>query len=320
MDMAAEKVVGHKVSKKNAISPDSVPKRLERSLFVTASKAPQEVRTNGQTDSSSSKRIGGGAIRRTITAGFMALTLATAPVLLAQNDTKQDSTSRKPKMEFVQNTRADYTKNLTTNETAPAPSPAPTTVAPAPFPLSELNGFYQAGRPFLVLQRGKTESYYPFDATNALKSIKLDSISEGSLLYRFASPEGNLLRFLILSPGGYGSISATVRLGSDSGATCRFSSCETKTPFEFTEEKRVFDFPDKTGMVILTGSWVSVLRADLSVSFDLTRFLKENGLDSNAKISIDFQPGYVVIGIPGKDGKLHQYGVSLSDGFLYAGG
>jgi len=185
--------------------------------------------------------------------------------------------------------------------------------------ITELNCLYQAGNPTFILQQGRQDAYYTFDATAPLKAVKLTAFPEGVLPYYIDSPDGQSRRYLLLLPGAYGSINATVWLDKSGQVGCKFRACDSESQFQASAEQRVINFPDKTGLVVLMGSWVNVLTKDFAVSFDLTKFLKENGLESTNKLTIDFQPGYVVIGMPKKDGTIKQYGISLSDGILYAG-
>ena len=190
--MAAEKVVGRKITKnKGSISLDSVATRLkERSLFVTASKAPDEAQSNVQADSSS-KRLG--PIRKAFTLSLMGLTLASAS----------------PQFAFAGG-QDEKNKIITKNELV---SPDPTN---APVTTTELNVAPMiGGTTFSVgkFTNGKLDDPKPdvLDVSKELKRLGVDKFPEGSIGLYFPGVRGKtdyFACFYVIMPNTPGVITA----------------------------------------------------------------------------------------------------------------
>ncbi|MCL6089129.1 MAG: hypothetical protein M1530_03115 [Candidatus Marsarchaeota archaeon] len=166
--MAAEKVVGNKASKKTAISPDSVPKRLaERSLFVTASKAPDEVQPKPRA----------GFIRKAIATSLMSLSL----------------TSAAPQFAYAGGQDEKGKNVITKNELV---SPDPTNA-----PISSVGVYPIVGSTLFIFGTGP-QDVNKIDATSQLSRIGVTSFTPGSF-----GLEGRGALFYILVPGSTGIIS-----------------------------------------------------------------------------------------------------------------
>ncbi len=203
--MAVEKVAKHKVPKKTPISPDSVPKRLpERSLFVTASKAPDEVQPKVQADSSS-KRIG--PIRKAFTAGLMGLTMLSTTSQFAFAG-GQDEKSKNV---------------ITKNELV---SPDPTN---APIMTTAVGAYPIVGSTIFTFGAGPSDKNFQVDATTQLKGIGVDSFTPGS--FGLDCSGDKIASFYLFVPSSTGIINFQLLSYQELGEKAKVSGTQSVTDF-----------------------------------------------------------------------------------------